>query len=181
MKSLALKTIFGFANLALLSALALFGPAWTLRYWQAWVYLLLCGALTLWIIIVLWRRDPELLARRVKGGPINETRRSQQMIQSFASIASLALLVVPSLDHRFALSRVPTSVVIAGNLLVALGFLIVHRVFSENTFTARSIEVAAGQTVISTGLYAVVRHPMYAGASLILLGTPWPSAPGGDC
>lgn len=154
------------------TALALFGPAWTLRYWQAWLYLLVFGTATVVITMDLWRRDPALLERRVKGGPIAETRKSQQAIQAFSSVAFLALLIVPSLDHRFAWSRVPLSIILASDLLVVIGFWFVFLVFRVNTFTASTVEVAANQTVISKGPYGIVRHPMYAGALLILFATP---------
>ena len=172
MKNLVAQTVLGLVGLTLFMALALFGPAGTLGYWQAWLYLLVFGTATLVITMDLWRRDPALLARRVKGGPIAETRKSQQRIQAFSSVAFLALLVVPSLDHRFAWSRVPLSIILAGDLLVALGFCIVLLVFRVNTFTASTVEVAKEQTVVAAGPYALVRHPMYAGALLILLATP---------
>ena len=79
---------------------------------------------------------------------------------------------MPALDHRFAWSHPPVAVEIAGDVLVAVGFFVVYRVFRENSFTAATIEVSTGQKVISTGPYAIVRHPMYAGALGMLLGTP---------
>jgi protein-S-isoprenylcysteine O-methyltransferase Ste14 len=169
---LAANTIFGFAGLILLLAVALFAPAWTLRFWQAWVYLFLFASCSAAITIYLWRRDPALLSRRVKAGPIAEPSRKQQIIQLFASLGFLAILIVPSLDLRFSWSHIPLSVILGGDLLVILGFYIVFRVFCANTFTAATIEVADQQTVISTGPYAYVRHPMYSGALLMLLGTP---------
>jgi protein-S-isoprenylcysteine O-methyltransferase Ste14 len=90
----------------------------------------------------------------------------------FTSTGFIALLVVPALDHRFGWSTVPAGVVIAADLLVALGFYLIFLVYRENTFTSATIEVAENQTVVSTGPYAVVRHPMYASASLYLFGMP---------
>ena len=90
----------------------------------------------------------------------------------FASIGFIALLVVPALDYRFRWSEVPLPGVIAGDLLVAIGFYFIFLVYRENTFTSATIEVAENQKVISTGPYAVVRHPMYASALLYLIGTP---------
>jgi protein-S-isoprenylcysteine O-methyltransferase Ste14 len=166
------KTIAGFAQLAIALALILFGPAWTLAYWQAWVYLgVFLGAAAL-ITVYLWQRDPELLARRVAAGPAAEKEWAQQLIQIAASLAFVALLVVPSLDHRFEWSHVPLAIVVAGDGLAGLGFLIVFRVFRENAYTAATIDVAPGQTVVSTGPYALVRHPMYLGALVMLFGTP---------
>ena len=166
------KTIAGFVQLIAIMALLLFAPAWTLHYWQAWIYLAVFGCSSLLITVDLWRRDRELLERRLKAGPGAETRRRQNWIQALASLSFLALLLVPSLDRRFGWSQIPVTVVAAGNLLVAAGFLVVYRVFRENTFTAGTIEIAEQQTVVSTGPYAVVRHPMYAGALVLLLGTP---------
>jgi protein-S-isoprenylcysteine O-methyltransferase Ste14 len=170
--NLAAKSILGFANLILLLAIALFAPAWTFRFWQAWLYLFLFAASSAAITIYLWKRDRALLSRRVSAGPIAEKTRTQQIIQLFASLGFLAILVVPSLDYRFSWSHVPLWLVLAGDLLVVLGFYIVFGVFCANSFTSATVEVAEQQTVISTGPYALVRHPMYSGALIMLLGTP---------
>jgi protein-S-isoprenylcysteine O-methyltransferase Ste14 len=172
LSKLAAKTTLGFANLILLLAISLFAPAWTLRFWQAWVYLFLFASSSAAITIYLWKHDRALLSRRVSAGPIAEKTRTQQIIQLFASLGFLAILVVPGLDCRFSWSHVPLWLVLAGDLLVVLGFYIVFRVFCVNTFTAATVEVAEQQTVISTGPYAFVRHPMYSGALIMLLGTP---------
>ena len=91
---------------------------------------------------------------------------------SLASIGFVALLVVPALDYRFEWSSVPLPVVISGDILIVLGFSIVFLVYRENSFTSATIEVARDQETISTGPYAVVRHPMYAGTLLYFLGMP---------
>jgi protein-S-isoprenylcysteine O-methyltransferase Ste14 len=108
----------------------------------------------------------------MKGGPTAEQEPTQRLIMLLASLSFIALLFVPALDHRFGWSTVPVYMVIAGDLLVAIGFYLVFRVFRENTFTSATIEVAPDQKVISTGPYAIVRHPMYASASLYVIGTP---------
>jgi protein-S-isoprenylcysteine O-methyltransferase Ste14 len=172
LSKLAAKTALGYANLILLLAVALFAPAWTFRFWQAWIYLFLFASSSMAITIYLWKRDRALLSRRVSAGPIAEKTRTQQIIQLFASLGFLAILVVPSLDRRFSWSQVPLWLVLAGDLLVVLGFYIVFKVFSVNTFTAATVEIAEKQTVVSTGPYAFVRHPMYSGALIMLLGTP---------
>lgn len=169
---LAARTILGFANLILLLAIALFAPAGTLHFWQAWLYLLLFASCSAAITIYLWKRDQVLLSRRVSAGPIAERTRAQRIIQFFASIGFLAVLIVPSLDRRFSWSHVPLWTVLSGDILVVLGFYIVFKVFSVNTFTSGTVEVVEHQTVISTGPYASVRHPMYSGALVMLLGTP---------
>jgi protein-S-isoprenylcysteine O-methyltransferase Ste14 len=108
----------------------------------------------------------------MRGGPTAEKQPTQKVIMLGMSIGFIALLVVPALDHRFGWSAVPLGGVVAGDLLVALGFYLIFLVYRENTFTSATIEVAESQKVISTGPYARVRHPMYASAILYLLGTP---------
>jgi len=124
------------------------------------------------ITAYLWRFDPKLLERRVNAGPRAEKEKSQKLIQILASLAFIGTLVLPSLDRRFGWSRIPVVLVIASDALVALGFLAVFLVYKANTFTSATIEVAPNQPVISTGPYAIVRHPMYAGALVLLLATP---------
>jgi protein-S-isoprenylcysteine O-methyltransferase Ste14 len=170
--NLARKTLFGFVQLAVTLGIALFGPAWTLDFWQAWVYLLVFMTSAALITVYLWKESPDLLARRVNAGPTAEKERSQQLIQLLAGVAFIGSLVLPALDHRLVWSNVPIYVDISGDILVAVGFLIVFLAFKENAFTAATIEVAVDQKVISTGPYATVRHPMYSGALIMLFGTP---------
>jgi protein-S-isoprenylcysteine O-methyltransferase Ste14 len=166
------KAVFGLAQLIAVLGVLLLAPAWTLGYWQAWVYLFLFAASSALITAYLWKKDPQLLQRRINGGPGAEREKSQKLIQLLASIAFVGAMILPSLDHRFSWSAVPLPVVVVGDVLTALGFFIVFRVFRENTFTAATIEVAPDQRVISTGPYAIVRHPMYFGALVMLAGTP---------
>ena len=170
--SLAIRAIAGFLFLFLVLAGVLFVSAGTLDYWQAWLYLLAFFGSSGAITIYLWRADPGLLERRVDAGPLAEPTRSQQIIQSIAALAFVAIYVVAGLDHRFAWSTVPALFSIVAEIVVVVGFWIVYRTFRENTYTAATIEVATEQRVITTGPYATVRHPMYAGALLMLLATP---------
>jgi protein-S-isoprenylcysteine O-methyltransferase Ste14 len=166
------KTLFSLAGLTLVMGLLLFVPAGTIHYWQAWAYLGVFTGASLLVSLYLLRKDPALLKRRMRGGPTAEKETTQKVIMLFASIGFIALLVVPALDYRFGWSAVPPSVVIAGDILVAIGFYFIFLVYRENTFTSATIEVAENQKVISTGPYALVRHPMYASALLYLIGTP---------
>lgn len=172
MNSLAGRTILGFTQLIVFLGVALFVPAWTLDFWQAWVYIFVFAGAAALITVYLWNHDRKLLESRVKAGPGAEKEKSQKLIQVFASLAFIGTLVLPSLDRHFLWSRVPLAFIVGGDALVALGFLAVFIVYKENTFTSATIEVAAGQRVISTGPYAIVRHPMYAGALLMLFATP---------
>ena len=172
MTRLALRAWFALVVLATAMGLLLFMAAGTMSYWRAWVYLgIFFGASALTTLFLI-RRDRALLERRMRGGPTAEKRPVERIIMVFTSIGFVALLVVPALDYRFQWSNVPLWVVVAGDVLVVVGFYFIFLVYRENTFTSATIEVAPGQTVISTGPYAVVRHPMYASALLYLGGTP---------
>jgi protein-S-isoprenylcysteine O-methyltransferase Ste14 len=172
MTNLDAKAWLGLAAVAVVMGLLLFVTAWTLRYWQAWVYLSIFTGTSVFTTLYLMRHDRALLERRIRGGPTAERRPAQRVIMLCTSIAFVALLVVPALDFRFRWSAVPLGGVVAGDLLVVIGFYLIFRVYRENTFTSATIEVAENQKVISTGPYAIVRHPMYASALLYLLGTP---------
>ena len=172
MLSLATKALLSVLLLPVVMGTMLFVPAGTTEYWQAWVYLFVFTIASLLTTIYLIRNDPDLLKRRMRGGPTAEKRASQRLIMVFTSLAFIGLLVVPGLDRRFGWSTVPRYVVIAGNALVAIGFYFIFRVYKENTYTSATIEVAANQKVIESGPYSLVRHPMYASAFLYLLGTP---------
>jgi protein-S-isoprenylcysteine O-methyltransferase Ste14 len=172
MKSLKARAGLALAVLTVVMGLLLFVPAGTVHYWQAWVYLAIFTSASVLTTLYLMRKDPALLERRMSGGPMAEKRATQKVIMLGTSIGFIALLVVPALDRRFGWSAVPPGVVVAGDVFVAVGFYLVSLVYRENTFTSATIEVAENQKVISTGPYAIVRHPMYASASLYLLGTP---------
>jgi protein-S-isoprenylcysteine O-methyltransferase Ste14 len=166
------KTILGFAFLMLVLAIALFLPAGSIRYWQAWVYLAVFALCTILITAYLVKNDRELLAGRVQAGPVAETQKSQQIIQSLASLFFIGLFIVPGLDFRFGWSNMAPVISLIADGIVALGFYFVFLVFRENSYTRATIDVSAGQRVITTGPYAIVRHPMYAGALLLVIFTP---------
>jgi len=169
---LLLQAFAGLAFLLGVLATALFAAAGTFDYWQAWVFLGVFALAVTAITLDLARRDRALLARRVKAGPLAEPTLPQKLVQAAASLAFIGIFVVGGLERRNAWSRVPSVVTLAGDAVVAVGLYIVFKVFRENTFTSAVIEVAAEQRVVTTGPYAVVRHPMYSGALLMLLGVP---------
>lgn len=164
--------LIGLLRLLVVLPAFIFIPAWTLQYWQAWICLLVFFVSVAGITLYLMKANPALLARRIKAGAKAETEKTQKVIQLFAAILFLAIFVVPALDHRFQWSRVPLSFEIAGDVLIPAGFAIVLWVFSVNSFTSAVIEVSSGQQVITTGPYAIVRHPMYFGSLVMLLGIP---------
>jgi protein-S-isoprenylcysteine O-methyltransferase Ste14 len=172
MDRLQRKAFRGLLILFLVMAALLFVTAGTIRYWQAWVYLAVFFGASFLITLYLAKNDPALLKRRLSAGPWAEKEQTQKIIMAFTSIGFLALIVTPALDFRFGWSAVPLPIVAAGNVLIAIGYAIIFLVYKENTFTSATIEVAKDQRVISTGPYALVRHPMYAGGLLYLLGMP---------
>jgi protein-S-isoprenylcysteine O-methyltransferase Ste14 len=172
MASLAARSWRALGILAVVTGLLLFVPAGTLRYPEAWAYLAVFLGASAATTVYLFRTDRDLLERRLHGGPTAEKRPAQKAVMLFTSLGFIGLLVVPALDRRYAWSQTPLSVVVAGDVLVAVGFLLIVRVYRENSFAAATIGLAPDQTVVSTGPYALVRHPMYAGALLYLLGTP---------
>ncbi|MGP0089687.1 MAG: methyltransferase family protein [Xanthobacteraceae bacterium] len=172
MTRLSIRAFGGLLFLLLVMGALLFLPAGTLDYWQAWVFLALWAVLALAVTLYLMKKDPKLLERRMRGGPTAEKETSQKIIMWIVSVGFIAVIVVPALDHRWHWSSVPAYGAIAGDALIALGWLVIFLVFKENTFSAATIELAADQKVISTGPYAVVRHPMYCGGLIYLLGIP---------
>lgn len=159
-------------GLALAMGALIFASAGTFDYWQAWLFLACYFTASLAVSVWLERNDPALLERRMRGGPFAEGERSQKIIMTITSIGFIALLVVPGLDRRFGWSEMPDSVPILGDLLLLAGWFGILMVFRANSYAAATIQVASGQKVNSTGPYAVVRHPMYATALLMLLGIP---------
>lgn len=172
MNKLIVRSILGLIFLVFVLALALFLSAGSLDYWQAWVYLGVFSSCVLLITLYLAKYDQRLLESRVKAGPVAEVEKSQKIIQSLASLFFIGLFIVPGLDFRFGWSKVSPVLSLVADGLVVLSLFLVFLVFRENTYTSATIEVANEQKVISSGPYSMVRHPMYAGAFLLLLVTP---------
>jgi protein-S-isoprenylcysteine O-methyltransferase Ste14 len=150
----------------------LFWPAGTFNYWQAWVFIAIFTVVSSGPSIYWGLRKPEVLRRRMRSGPIAETRPAQKVATIGIFVMVAAVLVVSALDHRFGWSQVPVSVVVIGQILVALGLGLATMVVNQNSYAAATITVEADQPVISTGLYGIVRHPMYAFALIMMVGMP---------
>lgn len=172
MSNLYNKALVGLLLLFLVMAALLFVPPWTFDYWQAWIFLAVYFTASITISLYLIKGDPQLLARRMSGGPAAEKLSAQKIIMSLTSLGFIGLLLVPALDRRFAWSHLSAGVALAGDALVVLGWLGIYFVFRENSFASATIELAPDQKVISTGPYALVRHPMYVAALVMLLGIP---------
>ncbi len=141
----------------------------SLEWWEAWIW---CAILLVPMTIFgVWmvRKDPDFIARRFK---MREKERHQRRVMAFGVPFYLAALILPGLDRRFGWSEIPTAAVVAALALSLGGYLLILRVFVENRWAGRTVETCDGQEVISTGPYAVVRHPMYTGTLVLWLATP---------
>jgi protein-S-isoprenylcysteine O-methyltransferase Ste14 len=150
----------------------LFLPAGTFDYWQAWLFITVFAASTWVPAAYLIRTNPAALERRMRAGPLAETRTVQKVVIGVAGVSALGQLVLCAFDHRFGWSAVPAAVSAAGDLLVAVGLGIALLAVVQNSYAAANVTVEAGQKTVSTGLYGFVRHPMYLGNLVMMVGIP---------
>ena len=154
---------------AILMPALLFLPAGTLDYWEAWVYLAIVLTSMIGYLLYFLKNDPGLLERRMRAKE-KETRQ-RSLVIAMSLLFFLAYLV-PGFDRRFGWSSLPVTAVLLADLVVALSYALIFLVLRENRYASRIVEVEEGQEVVETGPYAVVRHPMYLGALLMMLAAP---------
>jgi protein-S-isoprenylcysteine O-methyltransferase Ste14 len=159
------------AGFAVALAVLIFLPAGSLNFWQGWLYWLVFLGTSVAGALYFVERDPRLVESRMGAGPSAEKQPLQKIIQGVVRGLFFLLLVLSGIDHRFGWSDLPVALVIAGDLLVILGFLVIFLTFKANSFASGIITLRDDQTVVSTGPYAIVRHPMYSGTLLLFLGT----------
>ena len=180
-RNLLLKKV----SVRLLMAVVLLGavfflPAGTFNYWQAWVYMTILIIPATLTMLYLLKKAPDLLERRMK---MKEKETEQKLIVKLSFIFYIALFLIPGFDKRFGWSEVPAIVVLIADILIFLGYLLFIIVVKENRYASRVIEIAEEQKVISTGPYALVRHPMYVSSLVIFifsslaLGSYWALIP----
>jgi protein-S-isoprenylcysteine O-methyltransferase Ste14 len=153
----------------LVVAIFLFLPAGSLKYWEAWVYAFALFIPMMITLTYLIKNDPALLERRMR---LKEKEEKQKLLVRLSRLPFILGFLLPGFDYRYGWSQVPDLVVIIANVLVFLGYIMIFLVFRENTYTSRIVEVEKDQKVITTGLYSLVRHPMYTGFILMFLSTP---------
>lgn len=146
-----------------------FIPAGTWDFWQAWVYLALLFIPMTFLSIYLLKNDPELLERRMRR---RETRQQQKAFIILSGVSFFASYLIPGFDRRYGWSNVPTAVVITAEIIVLLAYGFFFLVLRENSFASRVIEVEKDQKVITSGPYAIVRHPMYSGMTFLYVLSP---------
>src|SRR5262245_904800 len=154
------------ANLVTFAILlaCLFAPAGTWNYWQAWAFVAVFGVSSQALGIYFLIHDRKLVERRMKIGPAAEQRPAQKIISGLFMLGFVAFVVLPAFDHRFGWSPVAPVISVIADAIIALSFVMFFFVLKSNSYAASTIQVEDGQPLISTGLYAYVRHPMYSGA-----------------
>jgi protein-S-isoprenylcysteine O-methyltransferase Ste14 len=150
--------------------LCLFLPAWTFNYWQAWVFIAVFSLSTLVPSIYLAITNPAALRRRMQAGPTAESRPVQKILIGLAFLSLPAVMILSAFDSRFGWSHMPGAVSVLGDILVALGLLVAQYVVIQNSYAAANITIEAGQKLITSGLYGIVRHPLYAGTVIMMVG-----------
>ena len=160
--------------LPLLAAL-ICAPAGSFRFWQGWMYVGIFGLFTAILVAYFYRRDPDLLERRMR---TREPRHEQKRVKMLWVPLWICALGLPAFDYRFRwssalLGGVPIWLSAISWFFVAGGWWVVFEVMRWNSFASATVQVESGQKVVTGGPYRVVRHPMYAGFSLLILGTPF--------
>lgn len=164
----ALTSVWGVASWILI----LMVPAGTLHYWQGWVFIAVFTTATIAPTVYLARHNPVALQRRMRAGPRAEPRKAQKFIITGSFLGLFVIMVFSAVDHRFHWSHVPAWLSVVGDILVATGLGIAMLVIVQNNYAAATVQVEQGQTVISSGLYGIVRHPMYVGNVVMMTGIP---------
>jgi protein-S-isoprenylcysteine O-methyltransferase Ste14 len=146
-----------------------FLPAWSLKYWEGWLYILVISVPVALFGVHLFKTDPKLLERRMR---TKEKRKEQRLVIKLSFLCFPLIFVLPGFDKRLGWSKVPFAVELAAFALVLLGYVMITAVFRANSYASRVVEVESGQKVVSTGPYAHVRHPMYSAQLIFYFFTP---------
>jgi protein-S-isoprenylcysteine O-methyltransferase Ste14 len=170
LKSLKKQVILRFGLAALIVPAVLYAMSGTPYYWQGWLYWAVLIIPMLAAVVYFLRNDPELLERRMR---YKEKEPTQRRIIYLGSALFIAGFLAIGFDLRqHGLDQLPPGLVLAADGGVFLGYCLILWVFKENSYAARTIEVASGQKVITTGPYSIIRHPMYLGVLVMYLLTP---------
>lgn len=168
-KSLLRKILIRFSLFPIALGLLILVPAWTFNYWQVYAYFALILVPMILVLFYFLKRDPKFLERRTR---MREKEKQQGFITILSSLVFLLGFIIPGLDHRFHWSEVPLLGIIIAYIIILFGYLVIFLVFKQNSYASRIIEVEEDQEVITSGMYAFVRHPMYIGVLLMYIPTP---------
>lgn len=160
-----IKYLTGFLMVGVL----LFLPAGTFDYWNAWLFVALLFIPMFFLGVALVVKSPELLEKRLHS---KEKEAEQSVVVLLSLIMFLGGFIVSALDFRFGWSKMPTAVVIAASIILLISYGLYAEVMRENAFLSRTVEIQEEQKVVDTGLYGIVRHPMYFSTTLLFLSIP---------
>lgn len=169
MKNLIRKIIVRFSLVPIVLMLLILIPAGTLLYWQFYLYILVLVLPMSFVLFYFLKNDPKFLERRTR---TQEKEKAQKINQIVFLLIFFAGFIISGLDKRFGWSEVPVWIVIITDFVIVGGYLIIFTVFKQNSYASRIVEVENDQKVISTGLYSIVRHPMYIGVLIMYMPTP---------
>lgn len=169
MKLLIKKLIMRFSFIPVFLGLLILIPAGTFNYWQLYVYFAALVVPMIFVMFYFLKKDPQFLERRTKA---KEKEKQQIVVSILSAIVFLAGFIISGLDQRFNWSNVPTYITISADIIILLGYLTIFFVFKQNSYASNIIEVNENQKIISTGLYGIVRHPMYIGVLIMFIPTP---------
>ena len=159
------KIIAGFVAIGVL----LFLPAGTLYYWNAWLFVAVLFVPMFFLGVMMLFKSPKLLEKRLDA---KEKVNEQKWVVALSGIMFVAAFVVAGLNFRFSWHSLPDYVIWIGVVFFLLSYLIYAEVMRENAFLSRTIEIQENQKVIDTGLYGIVRHPMYSATLIMFLSIP---------
>ena len=168
-KKLIFQASAKFFSGLLLTFVLLFVPAWTFKFWQAWLFAGLLFIPMLGAGLILLKKNPELLKKRLSA---KEEQNEQKLVVLFSGIMFLAVFIIAGLNFRFGWIILPSWVSYAAAAVFLLGYVLYAEVLKENTYLSRTVEVQKNQKVIDSGLYGIVRHPMYMSTLLLFLSMP---------
>lgn len=169
LKDLTGKITARFMLLPVSLGLITFLPAGTFNYWQVYLYLTVLVAPMAFVLFYFLKNDPRFLERRTR---TKEKEKTQITIQIFFALFFLSGFIISGLDRRFGWSDIPIYIVILADAVILLGYMITFIVFKQNSYASRVVEVEKNQEVITTGLYSIVRHPMYVSVLIMFIPTP---------
>ncbi len=172
MVSLQIKAVIALVRFLIILGLFLFLSAWTLHYWQAWIYLIIYSIAGAILTSYFLKKDPRLIEGRLRAGPLTEKENSQKFIVAILCILGVSTLIISGFDNRYQWSNVPVLLTLVSDIFLIITFFIFFLVSKENSYASGIIEMNEDQKVISTGPYKIVRHPMYASAILMFMITP---------
>ncbi|MDP2945516.1 MAG: isoprenylcysteine carboxylmethyltransferase family protein [Atribacterota bacterium] len=168
-RQLLIKVLIRLVLAIIVLGLIFFLPAGSIKFWEAWAYMGILFIPMIFVLIYLLKNDPELLERRMK---MKEKEEPQKVFIKLSLLVFFIAFIIPGFDYRFEWSKVLLIVIIIADLFIFIGYLLFFLVLKENTYASRIIEVEKGQKVISTGPYAIIRHPMYVAVLMMYVLSP---------